>query len=123
MIFFLWDFIFTTSKTRGKMFLFANDPEIAAIMGGMYTSGSHAGVACTLRQPYMSPSCDLRPKHPDDDIAFQLPRDTQDPRFEHWGGYVHGRFTAFHPAAPSSPCNGGQGGWAPSSYALPGWRV
>ena len=102
------------------MFYFASDPEVAAIMGGMYEPGSHASQACVYRYPWVSPPCDRRPRHPDEHIAFQLPRETGDPRFEHWGSYVHGRFTTF-PPAHGGP--GACGTWSPSSYAVPGTRV
>ena len=106
------------------MFRFDSDPEIAAIMGGMYTPGSHGSSACLYRYPYTTPHCDQRPRHPDDDIAFQLPRETQDPRFEHWGAYVHGDFTTFPAQHLPGRCSrdGASSGQAWASYGVQGRR-
>lgn len=98
------------------MFFFDSDPAIARIMGGMYDQGSFQQHACEPRFPYTSPTCiGLNATHPDDGIAFQIPRNVDDVRFEQWGSYVHPQHTNYASIQPPSAC-------MQSSYMLHGAR-
>jgi len=94
------------------MYVFASDPQALALMRA-FEYGGHAG--CVRRLPYISLSSGCIPsQHPDEGIAYQLPRETSDERFSHWGASVHPQFNVFPPTCTTpNYCHGGfGGGWA-----------
>ena len=79
------------------------DPEVYSVWGKV---GWDAGTCEKAGAPNLLFECqDSDTHHPDDGIAYQLPRDQADPRFVLWGSYVHPNVTRW----PAQPADSGKG--------------
>jgi hypothetical protein len=77
-------------KNKTIMF-FVDDPEVANIMAS-YEQQGWGSTQCVQKLPWQAnPETLCTPhQHPDAGYAWEeIPRDTTDPRYAHWGAFVH----------------------------------